>query len=120
MTPDHHSDELLAVEQALAAFEEAPTGDYFGARLMQSGLERRRGQILARQGARDKLGLEVGDDLVVEVRGREIVMTKPQSAFAFKPPRPRRDVGLTDRETTDAAWEEHVTEKYGSGNSSQA
>ena len=76
-----------------------------------------KGQVVLPKEAREKLGLEVGDDLVVEVRGREIVMTKPQSAFAFKPPRPRRDVGLTDRETTDAAWEEHVTEKYGSGSS---
>lgn len=49
MTSDHLPDELLAVEQALAAFEKAPTGEYFGARLMQSGLERRRGQILARR-----------------------------------------------------------------------
>lgn len=49
MTSDHLPDELLAVEQALAAFEKAPTGEYFGAQLMQTGLERRRGQILARR-----------------------------------------------------------------------
>lgn len=79
-----------------------------------------KGQVVLPKFARDQLGLQVGDDLVVEVRGREIVMTKPQSAFAFKPPRPRRDVGLTDREITAAAWEEHVSERHGSGRGSQA
>jgi AbrB family looped-hinge helix DNA binding protein len=74
-----------------------------------------KGQVVVPKSARDQLGLEVGDELLVEVRGDEIVMRKPQSVFDLTPPRRRRDVGLSDRETTDAAWDEHVSEKFVSG-----
>jgi AbrB family looped-hinge helix DNA binding protein len=75
-----------------------------------------KGQVVVPKSARDQLGLRVGDELLVEVRGDEIVMRKPQSVFDLTPPRPRRAVGLSDRETTDAAWDEHVANKFGPGN----
>jgi AbrB family looped-hinge helix DNA binding protein len=74
-----------------------------------------KGQVVVPKSARDQLGLEVGDELLVEVRGDEIVMRKPQSVFDLRPPHPRHDVGLGDRATTDTAWEEHVSEKFGPG-----
>ena len=72
-------------------------------------------QVVLPKSAREALGLKVGDDLVVEVRGHEIVMRKPQGIFDFKPPHPRRNVGLNDRQTTDAAWDEHIAEKHAPG-----
>jgi hypothetical protein len=36
------------------------------------------------------------------------------SVFDLKPPRPHVDLGLTDRQITDIAWEDHVIEKFGS------
>jgi AbrB family looped-hinge helix DNA binding protein len=71
-----------------------------------------KGQVVLPKSARDRLGLVSGDDVLVEVRGNEIVIRKPASIFDLKPPHPRRDVGLTDRETTEAAWAEHVSTKF--------
>lgn len=39
--------------------------------------------------------------------------TAAPSVFDLKPPRPREDLGLTDRQITDVAWEQHVAEKFG-------
>lgn len=62
---------------------------------------------------RDQVGIEAGDELIVEVDGSGLVVRKAVSIFDYKPPRPRRELGLTDREITDIAWEDHVTEKFG-------
>jgi hypothetical protein len=35
------------------------------------------------------------------------------SVFDLKPPRERRELGLTDRQITDIAWEDHVAENFG-------
>jgi AbrB family looped-hinge helix DNA binding protein len=62
---------------------------------------------------RDQVGIEAGDELIVEVDGSGLVVRKAVSTFDYKPPRPRRELGLTDREIADIAWEDHVTEKFG-------
>ena len=73
-----------------------------------------KGQIVLPKAVRDELGLQVGDELHVEVRdGREIVMRKARSLFDLRIPNPRHDLGLSERETTDAAWEEHVAAMTG-------
>ncbi len=72
-----------------------------------------KGQVVIPKAVREKTGIGAGEDLIVEARGREIVIRRPVDIFNYKPPRPRRDLGLTDRETTDLAWDDHVTEKFG-------
>jgi len=49
LTIDDQKDELAALERALDAFDAAATEEYFGARLMRGGLERRHAQLLARR-----------------------------------------------------------------------
>jgi bifunctional DNA-binding transcriptional regulator/antitoxin component of YhaV-PrlF toxin-antitoxin module len=66
----------------------------------------------------EQLGLRTGDELLIEVRdGGEIVMRRPHSVFDLKLPHSRRDTGLSDRETTDAAWDEHIRDSRGLGRS---
>ena len=62
---------------------------------------------------RDQVGIKAGDQLILEVDGSGLVVRRAVSIFDYKPPRPRRELGLTDREITDIAWEDHVTEKFG-------
>jgi AbrB family looped-hinge helix DNA binding protein len=72
-----------------------------------------KGQVTLPKAVRDRVGINEKDQLIVEVRGNEIVLRKAQSIFDHKPPRPRRNVGLTDLETIEVAREEHIREKYG-------
>jgi hypothetical protein len=52
----------------------------------------------------------VGSEPVADIsRGPD----NPRTVFDLKAPRQRRDLGLSDRQTTDIAWEEHVAEKFG-------
>jgi AbrB family looped-hinge helix DNA binding protein len=71
-----------------------------------------KGQVVIPKQAREKIGLNKDDHFTVEVRGNEIVLRKAKSIFDHKPPRPRRDVGLSDAETIRVAHEEHVREKF--------
>jgi AbrB family looped-hinge helix DNA binding protein len=71
------------------------------------------GSIVIPRSVREQLGLSVGDEFVIEVRDGEIVMRKRQSIFDYTPPRLRKELGLSDRQITDLAWEDHVAEKFG-------
>jgi AbrB family looped-hinge helix DNA binding protein len=71
------------------------------------------GSVALPKRIRDELGLNAGDELIVEVRDGEIVMRKPPSILDHKPPLIRKELGLSDRKISDIAWEEHVSEKFG-------
>lgn len=71
-----------------------------------------KGQVVIPKAVRDGLNLKAGEELIVERRGQEVVIRRPVDIFNYKPPRPRREVGLTDREITDIAWEDHVSKKF--------
>lgn len=62
---------------------------------------------------REAAGIHAGDEVIIEARGTELVLRKVPSIFDHNPPRPRHELGLTDRETTDIAWEDHIQEKFG-------
>lgn len=72
-----------------------------------------KGQVTLPKAAREATGISIGDDLRVEVRAGEIVLRKVPSIFDYRPPRPRRDVELSDQETIEAAHEDRVAEKHG-------
>jgi len=72
-----------------------------------------KGQVVLPKRVREAAGVEVGDEVIVEARGAEIVVRKAPSIFNHVPIRPRRaDVDLTERATTEAAWEDHIAAKF--------
>jgi len=72
------------------------------------------GRITLPKAIRERAGVETGGEVLMEARGSEIIVRKaPRSVFDFRPRRQYRDVGLTDREVTDVAWEEHIAQKCG-------
>lgn len=73
----------------------------------------KKGQMVIPKAVRDKAGIAVEEDLIVEARGNEIVVRRPVDILNYKPPHNRVDLGLTDRETIALAREDHVVEKFG-------
>jgi AbrB family looped-hinge helix DNA binding protein len=74
-----------------------------------------KGQVTLPKAVRDQAGIGVGDELVIEVRGREIVMRRAPSLLDLRLPRPRKSgVVLDSQEETDAAWEDHLVDEFGS------
>ena len=73
----------------------------------------KKGQMVIPKAVRDKAGIAVEEELIVEARGNEIVVRRPVDLLNYKPRASRRDLGMTDREITDRAWEDRVAEKYG-------
>ena len=72
-----------------------------------------KGQVVIPKAVRDQTGIQAGADLIIEARGREIVVRQAVDLLNYKPRRPRRDVGLSDKETIAVAIEDHVAAKFG-------
>ncbi len=73
-----------------------------------------KGQVTLPKAVRDAAGIEVGDELVVEVRGSEIVMRRAPSLLDLRLPRRHESgIDLDLHQETDAAWEDHVVSEFG-------
>lgn len=71
-----------------------------------------KGQVTIPKAVREAAGVEVGDRLIVEVRGEEIVLRRPKGVLEFVPPSPRRRPEIPLEGATAIAWEEHVAGKF--------
>lgn len=73
------------------------------------------GQVVLPKAVRESAGLNVGDPVVIEARGVEVVIRKAVSVRDLRLPHARSgDRGTVRAGTeTDAAWAEHVADQFG-------
>jgi AbrB family looped-hinge helix DNA binding protein len=75
-----------------------------------------KGQVTIPKAVREALGIEVGDRLIVEARGNEVVLRRPKGVLEFQPPASAgRPPEMPWSEVTRIAWEDHVTEMKARG-----
>lgn len=73
----------------------------------------RKGQVILPKTLREQAGLDVDDEIVIEARGREIVIRRAPSILELRLPQPAaHHPALQGRQETDTAWEEHIASHF--------
>jgi AbrB family looped-hinge helix DNA binding protein len=74
-----------------------------------------KGQVTIPKSVRDRTGIHVGDAVVVEARGDEIVVRRPRGVLEFVPPQPSGELSWPDARR--AAREDRVRHRTGTDGS---
>lgn len=72
-----------------------------------------KGQVTIPKSVRDSTGIDIGDAVIVEARGDEIVVRRPRGVLEFEPPPTHHD--LPWHATRRAAREDRVRRRTGAG-----
>jgi AbrB family looped-hinge helix DNA binding protein len=71
----------------------------------------KKGQITIPKAVREAAGFDIGDSVIVEARGQEIVVRRPHGVLEFEPPSARRGGDTPWPEARQAAREERIAHR---------